>query len=319
MEKFWIVTLFHFSPDEETRLRIEQKSMDQFSALGIEEFSLTEAQVDEILGDRAYSGGDVPETVLDEVEETVLSQPAHYRFFFDSNENAQSFKSFCEKEILAELQLEEQNSQDWNAEWKKHYAPILVNDQFEVIPSWMQDYKSKAKNSLFINPGMGFGTGSHETTFLCLRLLTEATQNKMASILDFGSGSGILGLASFKFFPDAEIDFYDIDPEANKNCFQNAELNGLENMSFRLVLPEVRHVLKDEYDLVFANILESILLLEQKYLVSVTRPGGLLILSGLLNHQVKGIVQTYEALGMKLINHLSKGDWSALSFKRDSV
>jgi ribosomal protein L11 methyltransferase len=68
---------------------------------------------------------------------------------------------------------------------------------------------------------------------------------------------------------------------------------------------------------VFANILESILLLEQKYLVSVTRPGGLLILSGLLNHQGEGIVKTYEGLGMKLINHLSKGDWSALSFKRE--
>jgi ribosomal protein L11 methyltransferase len=319
MEKFWIVTLFHFRPDETLRLRIEQVGMEQFSALGIEEFSLTEAEVDEILGERAYSGGDVPETVLDEVEESVRSQSAHYRFFFDSQSAAHEFKNFCQREILAEVQLEEQTVQDWNAEWKKHYSPIYVNDQFEVIPAWMQEYKSKSKHSLYINPGMGFGTGSHETTFLCLQLLTENLNSKISRVLDFGSGSGILGLASLKFYPEAEIDFYDIDPEANKNCFQNAELNGLENLSFRLVLPEVRDVLKKEYDLVFANILESILLMEQKYLAHVTSPGGLLILSGLLNHQVEGIVKTYESLGMKLINHLSKGDWSALSFKRQTV
>ncbi len=319
MEKFWIVTLFHFQPDELLRERIEYEGMEQFSALGIEEFSLNEAQVDEILGERAYSGGDVPETVLDEVEDTVRKQSAHYRFFFDSLSKANEFKAFCQKEILAEVQIEEQNSQDWNAEWKKHYSPIYVNDRFEVIPAWMQDYKLKAENALYINPGMGFGTGSHETTFLCLQLLTENTNSKISDVLDFGSGSGILGLASLKFFPKAEIDFYDIDPEANKNCFQNAEINGLEKLAFRLVLPEVRDVLKKDYDLVFANILESILLLEKDYLVSVTRPGGVLILSGLLNHQVDGIIKTYEKLGMKLLRHLHKGDWSALSFSRNST
>jgi ribosomal protein L11 methyltransferase len=314
MEKFWVVTLFHFQPTDNDRGILESVAVEQFQTLGIEEFSLTEAEVDAILGERSYSGGDLPETVIDEVEATVLGRPGNYRFFFDNAKNANEFKAHCQKEILAEVQVEEHESQDWNAEWKKHYAPILVNDKFEIIPSWMTDYKSKTDENIYIYPGMGFGTGSHETTFLCLKLLTEELNFPLMNVLDFGSGSGILGLATFKFFPDAQIDFYDIDPEANKNCYQNAELNKLENLSFRLLLPEVREKLKPQYDLVFANILESILMMEKNYLIDVTRPQGALILSGLLRHQVPGIIEAYSAQGMTLKKKLEKGDWAALYF-----
>jgi len=316
MDKFWIVTLFHFQPAENERTSLESTAIDGYSATGIEEFSLSEADVDAILGDRAYSGGDVPETVIDEVENTVLGRPANYRFFFGNTDDAQEFTNYCHKNVLAEVQLEEKESQDWNAEWKKHYAPILVNESFEIIPSWMTDYESLAKQKIYIYPGMGFGTGSHETTFLCLRFLTEEITFKAESVLDFGSGSGILGLSTLKFFPNAQVDFYDIDPEANKNCFQNAELNKLDTFEFRLLLPEVREKLKPQYDLVFANILESVLMLEKNYLVNITRPGGALILSGLLIHQVTGIIEGYTAKGMSLVRRLEKGDWAALYFKK---
>ena len=316
MDKFWVVTLFHFQPTEDERGHLESIAVESYHALGIEEFSLTEAEVDEILGERAYSGGDIPETVIDEVEQTVLGRPANYRFFFDDSTLAEDFKSHCHKQFLAEVQVEAHAAQDWNAEWKKHYAPILINEKFEIIPSWMQDYKSQASDHLYINPGMGFGTGSHETTFLCLKLLTENIPLPLTSILDFGSGSGILGLAALRLSPQAQVDFYDIDPEANKNCYQNAELNKLEDLQFRLLLPQVRDSLKKQYDLVFANILESILLLEKDYLIDVTSARGHLILSGLLGHQVEGIIQAYSVKGMKLERRLDKGDWAALHFSK---
>ena len=319
MDKFWIVTLFHFQPTENERTYIETLAVDQFKAMGIEEFSLTEAEVDEILGERAYSGGDIPEMVIDEVENTVLGRPANYRFFFNTALEANAFKNVCQTRVLAEVQLEEQASQDWNAEWKKHYAPILVNHKFEIIPSWMTEYKTQASGHLFLYPGMGFGTGSHETTFLCLKLLTEEVSTPFSHVLDFGSGSGILGLASLKLVPEAQVDFYDIDVEANKNCYQNAELNGLQDHAFRLLIPEVRDQLKPQYDLVFANILESILLLEKSYLVDVTRPGGSLILSGLLKPQAEGIISIYSQLGMLLKRHHEKGDWAALYFIKAEV
>jgi ribosomal protein L11 methyltransferase len=318
MDVFWIVTLFGFHPESQGWREFEADAMEKYSILGIEEFSLTEPEVDALLGERSYSGGDLPQEVLDEVEEKVLSKPTNYRFFFDNEAAAKTFLEDCQKNYLAEVQLEKHQAQDWNAEWKKHYSPILVNSKLEIIPAWMADYKTQAEQKLLINPGMGFGTGSHETTFLCLRLFTEEFKTTPKDVLDFGSGSGILGLAVFKFFPQSEVDFYDIDPEANKNCFQNAELNDLQDSAFRLLLPDYRDRLKPEYDLVFANILESILYQEKTYLTQVTKTDGALILSGLLRHQVPGIIEAYEACGMKLGRQLEKGDWAALYFTKGS-
>lgn len=318
MDTFFVVTLFHFQPSETEWVELQRKALDDFTALGIEEFSLSEAEVDEILGERSYSGGDLPQDVLDEVETTVLGRPNNYRFFFNEFAEGKAFLESIKQSFLCESQLEEKRSEDWNAEWKKHYAPIKVNDSLEIIPSWSKDYKSQCKEQIYIYPGMGFGTGSHETTFLCLKLFTEhLLDRKIETVLDFGSGSGILGLAVFKFFQDAKVDFYDIDPEANKNCFQNAETNALENHAFRLLLPEVRERLLPAYDVVFANILESILIQEKEALIAHTKRSGALILSGLLKHQAPGIIDAYTESGMKLVRHLEKGDWAAILLEKD--
>jgi ribosomal protein L11 methyltransferase len=318
MDLFWVVTLFGFNPSRDERTVLETLAVSDFGCVGIEEFSLNEPQVDEILGDRSYSGGDLPQEVLDEVEDRILSAPGNLRFFFSDKIFAEDFLSNVRKNELCESHIEEKESQDWNAEWKKHYSPILVNDYLEIVPSWTSDHQSKSKEQILIYPGMGFGTGSHETTFLCLKLFTENLLLKNnINILDFGSGSGILGLASFKFFPSAKVDFYDIDPEANKNCYQNAEINNLHNNSFRLLLPEYREKLQPKYDLVFANILESILLEEKDFLIKCTSENGSLILSGLLRHQAEGIISSYSVSGMKLITHIEKGDWAAILFKKE--
>jgi ribosomal protein L11 methyltransferase len=317
METFWIVTLFHFQPNPSQWRQVEAIAMNDFEALGIEEFSLNEAEVDALLGERSYSGGDLPQEVLDEVEDRVLKGLVNYRFFFNDSDQAAAFLQKVKVEFLCESQIEEHQSEDWNAEWRKHYAPIKVNEYLEIVPSWKEDYKTQSQKQINIYPGMGFGTGSHETTFLCLKLFTEyVKQEHISTALDFGSGSGILGLSVFKFFPDAKIDFYDIDPEANKNCYQNAEANQLQDFSFRLLLPEVREKLMKEYDLVFANILESILIQERDALITHTKLNGSLILSGLLKHQAAGIIASYSKNGMKLISHLEKGDWAAVLFKK---
>lgn len=319
MDTFWTVTLFHVQPSKEDFQSVQFLATEKFKALGIEEFSLNESQVDEILGERSYSGGDLPLEVLEEVEERVLALPNNYRFFFDTEDNARGFKESIEQTLLAEVQIEQCPQEDWNAEWKKHYKPIVVNDELEVVPSWEEDYTASSRHRIRIYPGMGFGTGSHETTFLCMRLFTENLLGQQVSeVLDFGSGSGILGLSSLLFFPEAKVDFYDIDPEANKNCYENSKLNGLENSSFRMLLPEVRDRLLNEYDVVFANILESILLDEREALVQHTRKGGSLILSGILKHQVPNVIQAYASNELKLIKKLKKGDWAALLFRKES-
>lgn len=317
METFWVATLFHLQPSPSEWESIETLAMNDCGALGIEEYSLSEPEVDAILGERSYSGGDLPLEVLDEVEGVIHNKPQNYRFFFNDQDSGNAFLREVKKISLCETQLEEKQSEDWNAEWKKHYSPIRVNEELTIVPAWEKEFKGTSKLNIFINPGMGFGTGSHETTFLCLKIFTEKVLgHKVDKVLDFGSGSGILGLAALKFFPDSKVDFYDIDIEANKNCYQNAELNHLQDRAFRLLLPEVRNLLLENYEVVFANILENILILENKALKSFTAKGGYLIVSGLLKHQAKTIIDLYQDTEFTLLSEEYLGDWSALCFKR---
>lgn len=317
MGTFWTVTLFHLQLSRDSLFDITNQATEEYSALGTEEFSLNESEVDDLLGERSYSGGDLPLEVLDEVEEQILNRPGNYRFFFNSQDNANEFRNEMSKQYLCETQVEECPEEDWNAEWKKHYSPIRINEFLEVVPSWQKEHKSDAVKKIFIYPGMGFGTGSHETTFLCLKLFVEnLLSKKIHDVLDFGSGSGILGLSTLLFFPDSRVDFYDIDSEANKNCFLNAQINGLEDRSFRLLLPEVRDKMQPRYQLVFANILESILLAEKNSLISLLDSEGFLILSGLLKHQVQNVLDAYLGPKLSLIAREEKGDWAALLFKK---
>lgn len=319
MDNFWVVTLFNLELDQSSYEALQGLALAHYCAVGIEEYSLSEEEVDEILGMRSYSGGDLPQEVLDEVDSVVLGRVNHLRFYFDNSESALAFKNYISTNLLCEVQLEKAQDEDWNAEWRKHYSPIKVSEELEIVPSWLEDYETSSLHKLYIYPGMGFGTGSHETTFLCLKLFSKYCNHlELETILDFGSGSGILGLAALKFNENVKVDFYDIDPEANKNCYQNAEINKLTHKAFRLLLPEYRYLLLAEYDIVFANILENVLLHEKESLVSHTKTNGHLIISGLLNHQSQAVIEAYVSLGLKLVEAISQGDWSAIIFKKEA-
>lgn len=319
MENFWVVTLFNLELATNSLEELQSEALGSFNAVGIEEYSLSEAEVDEILGMRSYSGGDLPQEVLDEVDNLVLGRANHFRFYFSNEADAIAFKQYAQTNLLCEIQLDQAQNEDWNAEWRKHYSPIKVDEKLEIVPSWLKDHVSSSEQQLLIYPGMGFGTGSHETTFLCLKLFTKyCLHQPLENILDFGSGSGILGLAALKFNNELYVDFYDIDPEANKNCYQNAEINNLQNKKFRLLLPAYRNYLLPQYQVVFANILENILLLEKEALAAHTAANGFLIVSGLLNHQAQTVVEQYQLLGLSVVEKVSQGDWSAIIFKKVS-
>jgi ribosomal protein L11 methyltransferase len=162
---------------------------------------------------------------------------------------------------------------------------------------------------------MGFGTGTHETTYLCLNLFDKISdQLKPGShCLDFGCGSGILGIAALKI-KRMPVLFCDIDKNALDNCVQNLVLNfeGENLEGSKLVIRERYH--PSEYDLVFANILEHVLIMEKEIILASLKGNGFLIVSGLLNHQVETIVSHYSFLEKVAV--VSKNDWSAILFKK---
>ena len=299
---------------------IIQTAIESFDCSGSEEFSLDEPQVDALLGDRSYSGGDVPASVIKEVEEKVTSESFRVRFYFysdDHNVNAKSFEEYLNLNFQdVSVRLAEEEQEDWNQTWRDHYDIIEVSDGMRIVPSWKKEQKSDG--DILIYPGQGFGTGEHETTFLCLQLFKDYV-SETQSCLDFGCGSGILGIAVNIFHNPKIVDLYDIDSSALENTKQNIELNfaGNERATFRMVLPKNRDLLQSKYDLVFANILMNVLEDEMDNLIKKTENGGYLILSGLLSAQVDLLATKYlEFKNLHLIEKRIKGDWGAIIFQK---
>lgn len=295
--------------------RIDHLSREEFDCDGVEEFAIEEAKVDEILGERSYSGGDVPESVINEVEEVLKAEGVFKKYYFSNISLSENFKKCLFDDFVILSEVREQEVKDWNEEWKKTYEPILVNNDLEIIPEWEKEsYASQTKKQIFIYPGQGFGTGGHETTFLCLKLFLEYNKSEITECLDFGCGSGILGIGLKLFHQKSSVDLYDIDAEALKNSVQNIELNEFVVEDFKLLLPDQRAQIDKKYDLVFANILQNVLLLEKEYLAKSLNPGGKLILSGLLQGQENEVIKAYQDmnLDLSLVEVAKKGDWVAV-------
>lgn len=331
--KYYKVTITYPSAAIRTAEEIELIALNDFLCGGIEEFSLNEATVDDFLGARSYSGGDIPLEVLSEVEDRVHESATPYLYYFyqnseeceghDAQTNArQFFVTIRENYPELETSLSEEEVQDWNQEWKKHYNPIMVSDSLEIVPSFFKEsHESTAANALYIDPGMGFGTGSHETTFLCLKLFCkiEAAEllEKNPTVLDFGCGSGILGLAALKMLKPAIVDLYDIDENSLHNTQVNLELNNIKT-GFSLYLPKNRDNFLTHYNLIFANILLPVLLEEYQNFKALLAPKSMIILSGVLNEQVPELLGTFlkeNAFSVK--EQVSKGDWSAVLLVRN--
>lgn len=323
-KKFNFVLLYLNKETIHLREEINAYAIEDFECDGIEEFALEEARVDEILGERAYSGGDVPESLLDEVEEATNDQEeVSYKYFFyegDYQNNSLSFKMFVEENFPGiPTHIDSLDFEDWNKEWRKFYQPILISDELEIIPEWLKESrKNSPATQVFIYPGMGFGTGTHETTYLCLKLY-DGIKTKFIpemTCLDFGCGSGILGVAAIKT-TDMPTMFCDIDRSALDNCAQNIVLNfeGKNLQGSSLVLRE-RYV-PQKFNLVFANILEQVLISEKPVILDSIANNGWLIVSGLLNHQVDTILNQYNTL--KMVKVISKGDWSAILFRNEKL
>jgi ribosomal protein L11 methyltransferase len=298
---------------------IESLAISKYSSTGIEDFSIEEIKVDEILGDRSYSGADIPISVIEEVEHTVNTESGNTKkVYFSAKPQAIDFMNYLKNIKGCEFSLAQQVVEDWNESWRESYKPIVVSDNFEIIPAWnKEDYQTQADHKLYIYPGMGFGTGSHETTFLCMQLLLDINYfPKDVTCLDFGCGSGILGLGLKRLQRDCQIDLYDIDQEALDNCNQNIELNDFEMKGIKLLLPVDRQEINKKYNIVFANILKNVLELEINFLTQSVHQGGSLILSGLLKEQEEDIIDQYLRANNKLkLNKVARsGDWIAILF-----
>lgn len=194
---------------------------------------------------------------------------------------------------LPEIELEDVEEQDWVRLTQAQFDPIRVNERLWIVPSWHVAPDPDAV-SLVLDPGLAFGTGSHPTTFLCLQWLSE-TLHGGETVLDYGCGSGILGIAAAKFGASSVLGV-DID--------DNALIAARDNAANNHVALELRHskdTLNERFDVVVANILTNPLCVLAPLLAGRVATGGRIALSGVLAAQAEQVIATYAPLiGLKV-------------------
>jgi len=190
-----------------------------------------------------------------------------------------------EEKIVAE--------QDWVRLTQSQFAPIQIGERIWVVPSWHETPTDPNAICLAVDPGLAFGTGSHPTTHLCLLWLEQQTQLQNTSLLDYGCGSGILAIAAKKLGCNPVVGT-DIDPQAMVAARSNAEINAVD-ITFALPDDAVPMLSADaRYDIVMANILANPLQVLAPALVQRIRPGGQIVLSGVLSRQADEVIATYS-------------------------
>jgi ribosomal protein L11 methyltransferase len=211
--------------------------------------------------------------------------------------------------------------QNWMEAWKSRYQPILIGEKLLILPAWM-DSSAPARIAIKIDPGMAFGTGTHPTTQLCLELLEGCeTALRQQPVIDVGCGSGILSVAALKLGAALALGV-DIDDASVKNSRENAEINGIPAETFIIGLGSVDEVKKGFFPLksapvVLANILAPVLVrLFDAGLADLIDPGGVIILSGILDHLAGDVIAAGERQGLKFIEKRQMNDWVAFSMSK---
>jgi ribosomal protein L11 methyltransferase len=208
---------------------------------------------------------------------------------------------------VREMQLREVADKDWLGEWKRNWQPVRVGKRFLIAPPWSEVAETESRIVIRIEPGMAFGTGTHETTRLCLAAIEKYFTG--GSFLDVGTGTGILSIAAVKLFPQSRIEACDTDAAAIEIARENARLNGVaERVSFRVGTIDETTA---SANLVCANLTADVIVPLLPALVGVTC--GRLILSGILDSQTEFVRSRLHELGItEPLEVSTDGEWVAI-------
>lgn len=208
---------------------------------------------------------------------------------------------------VREMRVSEVPDADWLGEWKKNWQPVSAGERLLIAPPWSEIPEAESRIVIRIEPGMAFGTGTHETTRLCLAAVEKYFTG--GSFLDVGTGTGILAIAAAKLFPKARIEACDTDPEAVEIARENALLNGVaERVNFSVGTIDDQRA---SADVVCANLTADVILPLLPALIGATC--GRLILSGILDSQTELIRSRLQELGITATPEVSAdGEWVAI-------
>lgn len=256
------------------------------------------------------------------VDDSILhadKNVARVSLFVPEEKNFAEYRTFLDARFSAlgldvKTDIEGLREEAWAESWKKYYHPIPLG-RVTVVPAWMEYEEKPGEIVIRMDPGMAFGTGTHETTRLCLRLLEDAVRPG-DRVLDIGTGSGILSIAAAKLGASA-CRGYDIDPVAVRVARDNVAESSLSDKIEIGVSDLLCGVDRSApYSLCVANIVADIILRLLPDLPALLRPGAPLILSGIIAERAGDVRNSAEKNGFVFVRELTENDWVALEFQR---
>ncbi len=211
----------------------------------------------------------------------------------------------------AKVEHEKMHEEDWANTWKQYYKPTKVGEKIVVKPIW-EEYEAKDGELVVdLDPGMAFGTGTHETTRMCIQSLEKYVKED-STVFDVGCGSGILAIAAAKLGAKLAVGV-DLDPVAVESSIENVGYNKLKNIE--ILHGNLVEVIDGKADIVVANILAEIICILTDDVKRVLKDGGVFITSGIIHDRVDMVCEKLEATGFEVVEKNRDGEWNCIVAK----
>ena len=239
--------------------------------------------------------------------------------YFLADENVEEIVSIT-KEKLKEIQemgidigkgiveCDKIKEEDWANNWKKYYKPSNITDRIVVKPMWEEYVPKNSELVIELDPGMAFGTGTHETTRRCVKALEKYVEYD-STVFDVGCGSGILAIAAAKLGAKLALGV-DLDPVAVESAKENVGLNDLDNIE--ILEGNLLDVINGKADIVVANIIAEIICILTGDVSKALNKGGLFITSGIIHERVDMVTSTLKECGIEVMEVNKDGEWNCI-------
>ncbi len=198
-------------------------------------------------------------------------------------------------------------NEDWENNWKQYFHSMPVGEKLLIRPLWEDAPQDSDRKILNIEPGLAFGTGSHDTTKLCLETL-EKYIDESKSVLDIGCGSGILSIASLLLGAKSALGV-DIDALAVKTAIENGSVNGFEEPEYKIVQGDLTDKVTGTYDVVVANIVADVIIMFCENVAKFMNEDSVFITSGIIDTRENDVLNAFEKYGFKIIERNESNGW----------
>ncbi|MBE6556388.1 MAG: 50S ribosomal protein L11 methyltransferase [Ruminococcaceae bacterium] len=301
------------SEQEWTRLRVTVPLCELDSLVAVMSMINNYLQIED------YSDIDLKTCYGDLIDESILNADktiASVSVYLAGKDGVQDTVAYLRERLAATglhgtLEISGVNEEDWANSWKEYYKPIHIGQRIVIVPAWERYEQAEGEIVVRMDPGMAFGTGSHETTRLVIGLL-ESYVKGGERVLDVGCGSGILAICASKL--GAKLcRAYDIDPVAVKVARDNIMESGQGNITCdQSDLLRGVDLSDGGYDVICANIVADIIIRMTPDVGAYLNEGGVILASGIISERADDVVACFEEHGFRMIERAEDNDWCAL-------